>query len=120
MVVLQDGVLAFFSAEGATTVIWFLAGVILHANRPTIPGLLLVLPVQDDAPALEMDFRELRRLRNRLPGAKILVADCGLSDEGRSLARYLTEREKHAEYLDAQEYVNDEHERGMHGRVDLL
>ena len=43
MNVFRDGVIAFFSAVGMTTVVWLLAGAVLHAGRPTIPGLLLVL-----------------------------------------------------------------------------
>ena len=46
MNVFRDGVIAFFSAVGMTTVVWLLAGAVLHAGRPTIPGLLLVLPVR--------------------------------------------------------------------------
>ena len=42
MNVFRDGVIAFFSAVGMTTVVWLLAGAVLHAGRPTIPGLLLV------------------------------------------------------------------------------
>ena len=39
MNVFRDGVIAFFSAVGMTTVVWLLAGAVLHAGRPTIPGL---------------------------------------------------------------------------------
>ena len=59
MNVFRDGVIAFFSAVGMTTVVWLLAGAVLHAGRPTIPGLLLVLPVRGEALALEHDVREL-------------------------------------------------------------
>ena len=52
MNVFRDGVIAFFSAVGMTTVVWLLAGALLHAGRPAIPGLLLVLPARGDAPAL--------------------------------------------------------------------
>ena len=38
-----------------------------------IPGLLLVLPLREDAPALEADVRELRRLQNQLPGARVVL-----------------------------------------------
>ena len=58
MNVFRDGVIAFFSAVGMTTVVWLLAGAVLHAGRPTIPGLLLVLPVRGEALALEHDVRE--------------------------------------------------------------
>ena len=67
MNVFRDGVIAFFSAVGMTTVVWLLAGAVLHAGRPTIPGLLLVLPVRGEALALEHDVRELRRVRSSLP-----------------------------------------------------
>ena len=46
MTLLQDGILAFFSAVGMTTVVWLLSGALLHAGRPTVPGLLLVLPLK--------------------------------------------------------------------------
>lgn len=93
MVLLHDGLLAFFSAVGVTTVVWLLAGAFLRAGRPTIPGLLLVLPLRGEALAMEADVRELRRLRRQLPGARIVLADCGMSAEARALAAYLADRE---------------------------
>ena len=94
MVLLQDGIIAFFSAVGLTTVVWLAAGAVLHTGRPTIPGLVLVLPLRGEALALEGDFRELRRVRHRLPGSRIVLADCGMSDDAKALARYLAEREE--------------------------
>ena len=93
MVLLQDGVIAFFSAVGLTTVVWFLAGAFLHAGRPTIPGLLLVLPLRGEALAMEADVRELRRARHQLPGSRFVLADCGMTEDARALARYLAARE---------------------------
>ena len=92
MGLLQDGVIAFFSAVGLTTVVWFLAGAFLHAGRPAIPGLLLVLPLRGEALAMEADVRELRRARHSLPGSKIVLADCGLTKDARALAQYLADR----------------------------
>lgn len=92
MVMLHDGLLAFFSAVGVTTVVWLLAGAVLRAGRPAIPGLLLVLPLRGEALAMEADVRELRRLRRQLPGARILLADCGMSADARALAAYLADR----------------------------
>ena len=74
MTLLQDGILAFFSAVGMTTVVWLLAGALLHAGRPTVPGLLLVLPLRGEALAMENDVRELRR---RLKDAFLLLDGCG-------------------------------------------
>ena len=104
MTLLQDGILAFFSAVGMTTVVWLAAGAVLHAGRPTIPGLLLVLPLRGDALAMEADVRELRRVQGRLPGAKIVLADCGLTEDARGLAQYLADREENAELVDANEF----------------
>ena len=104
MVYLQDGLLAFFSAVGMTTVVWLAAGALFHAGRPTVPGLLLVLPLRGDAPAIEADMRELRRVQGRLPGSKIILADCGLTEDARGLAQYLADREELAELVSAEEF----------------
>ena len=94
MTLLQDGLIAFLSAVGVTTLVWIVAGAFFRAGRPAIPGLLLVLPLRGVALAMEADVRELRRLKNRLPGARILLADCGMAADARALAAYLAEREQ--------------------------
>lgn len=97
MLLLQDGVLAFLSAVGLTTIVWAAAGALLHlGGRPAIPGLLLVLPLKGEALAMEADVRELRRVQGGLPGSKILLADCGLTPDARALAQYLADRERNA------------------------
>lgn len=100
MMLLQDGLIAFFSAVGLTTVVWLVAGAFFHAGRPAIPGLLLVLPLRGEALAMESDVRELRRIQGQLPGAKIVLADCGLTADARDLAQYLADREKNAVLVD--------------------
>ena len=104
MMLFQDGLLAFFSAVGATTVVWLVAGALLHAGRPGIPGVLLVLPVRGEALAMEADVRELRRARNHLPGAKIVLADCGLSDDAKALAACLADRGKDVVLVDGAKF----------------
>ena len=104
MVLLQDGLIAFLSAVGLTTVVWMVAGALLHTGRPTIPGLLLVLPLRGEALAMEADVRELRRVLGRLPGAKIVLVVCRLTEDARALANYLADREKNAEIVDAKEF----------------
>ena len=103
MVLLQDGLIAFLSAVGLTTLVWLAAGAVLHTGRPTVPGAMLVLPLRGEALAMESDVRELRRVQNRLPGAKILLADCGLSEDARGLAQYLADRQENAALLDAKD-----------------
>ena len=92
MTLLQDGVIAFLSAVGVTALVWIVAGALFRAGRPAIPGVLLVLPLRGEALAMEADVRELRRLRRQLPGARILLADCGMSADARALAAYLADR----------------------------
>lgn len=101
MILLQDGVLAFLSAVGLTTIFWVVGGALFHAGRPVIPGLLLVLPLHGEALAMEADVRELRRIQAQLPGSKIVLEDRGLTQDARCLAQYLADREKNAELVTA-------------------
>lgn len=104
MLLLQDGVLAFLSAVGLTSLVWILGGALFRiGGRPAVPGLLLVLPLEGEALAMEADVRELRRVQGGLPGAKIILADCGLTPDARALARYLANREKNAALIPAGE-----------------
>ncbi len=96
MGLIQDGVIAFLAAVGLTTLVWIVGGAVVHAGRPTIPGLRLVLPLRGDALAMEADVRELRRVQGRLPGSKIVLEDHGLTHDARCLAQYLADREPDA------------------------
>ena len=102
MLYLQDGIIAFLSVVGLATLVWLVSGVFLRGSRTDVPGLLLVLPLRGEAPAMEADVRALRRIRGQLPGARILLADCGLSTEARALAEYLARRQEGAELVDAE------------------
>ena len=53
---------------------------------------------------MEADVRELRRVQGRLPGAEIVLVDCGLTEDARAMANYLADREKNAEVIDAKEF----------------
>ena len=53
MTLLQDGLIAFLSAVGVTTLVWIVAGAFFRAGRPAVPGLLLVLPLRGEALAME-------------------------------------------------------------------
>ena len=101
MLYLQDGIIAFLSAVGLTTLVWLVSGLFLRGGRTHVPGLLLVLPLRGEAPAMEADVRSLRRIQGHLPGARILLADCGLSTEARALAEYLAQRQEDAALVDA-------------------
>ena len=68
MEVLRDGVLAFLSAVGLTTCVWLAAGAFLSREKRRNPGVLLVLPLTGDAPAMTQDVRELLRLLQKYLG----------------------------------------------------
>ena len=53
---------------------------------------------------MEADVRELRRARNHLPGAKIVLADCGLSDDAKALAACLADRGKDVVLVDGAKF----------------
>ena len=103
MELLQDGLIAFLSAVGLTACVWLAAGALLGAGKCRCRGLLLILPVQGEAPALEADLRDLLRVRRSLPGAVIVVEDRGLTEESRCMAEYLCRRYDGVELLPERE-----------------
>ena len=107
MLLLQDACIAFLAAVGLTAVVWLVAGGLLRSARPTVPGLMLVLPLRGEALAMESDVRELRRIQGQLPGARIVLADCGLTEDARRLAQYLADRERNAVLTDGGELPLD-------------
>lgn len=92
MELLEDGLLAFLSAVGLTACVWLIGGALLGAGKCRSPELVVLLPLFGDAPNLEADVRDLLRLRHTLPGATIVLADCGMTEEARELAEYLCRR----------------------------
>ena len=113
MTLLQDGLIAFLSAVGVTTLVWIVAGAFFRAGRPAVPGLLLVLPLRGEALAMEADVRELRRLRGR----------CGLTRDARALAAYLADRDPGVALTDGAVIRLDENEHTKeeeHGRAGHL
>ncbi len=105
---MQEGIMAFFSAVGMTTIVWLAVGLIFRPGRQGVPHLRLVLPLTGDAPAMEHDVRTLRRIQAQHPGALIVLEDHGLTPEGRALARYLAAREDHAVFVS--KFTKDEGE----------
>ena len=97
MELLEYGLIAFFAAVGLTACVWLLAGAFLGSGQCRNPLVRIVLPVQDAAPAMEADLRELLRLRRQLPCATIVLEDRGLTEECRRLAEYFCRRHEGVE-----------------------
>ena len=105
MTLLQDGLIAFFSAVGVTTLVWIVAGAFFRAGRPAVPGLLLVLPLRGEALA------------------RIVLADWGLTRDARALAAYLADRDPGVALTDGAVIRLDENEHTKeeeHGRAGHL
>lgn len=94
----QDGLVAMLAAIGLASMMWAAVKTVLYtpaARRRQ--GAAALVPAQGDGELLEQQFRSLQRLRRDL-GAfdRILVVDCGLSEEGVKLARLLVREDRWA------------------------
>ena len=86
----QDGLLALLAAIGLGSLLWALARGLLTIHPRRRGDALVLLPARGDGEHLEEQVRYLEAL-NREEGlfSAILLADCGLTEEGRRLARLL-------------------------------
>ena len=90
MGLLHDGVIAALSAVGLTAVIWVIAGVILHPRRRGTLDAVAVVPARGAAENLEHTVRALLRSRYEEGGfTRIVILDCGLSEDARKVAEVL-------------------------------
>ena len=92
MKLLGEGLIAFFSAVGVTSCVWFVAGAVLGLGKCASRDVRLVLSVSGEAPAMESDLRDLLRIRRQLPHAAVVLDDRGLTTETRAVAEFLCRR----------------------------
>ena len=92
MTLLQDGLIAFFSAVGVTTLVWIVAGPFFRAGRPAVPGLLLVLPLRGGPWPWRRTCRSCG-LRGSSAWGQNRAADCWANQDARALAAYLADRD---------------------------
>ena len=119
MKLLGEGLIAFFSAVGVTSCVWFVAGAVLGLGKCASRDVRLVLSVSGEAPAMEHDLRDLLRLRRQLPHAAVVLDDRGLTEETREVAEYLCRRYDGVELRTGEDAPI--HERGCkHGRTGDL
>lgn len=87
----QDGLLALLAAIGLASLLWgAVRGLFFSRPRLRGTGAMALLPARGDGESLEEQVRCLGAL-GRETGcfSRILLADCGLSDEGRQRAAIL-------------------------------
>lgn len=90
MELLQQSVIAFFAAVGVAAAVWALAEGIFLSRCEKLEKFVALVPVAKSAPALERTVAGLQWTTvcgQRFD--KILIADCGLDDEAKQLARLL-------------------------------
>lgn len=88
---------------------WLLLGRLLApigVRRPVV----VVLPAAGDGEGLEHDLRGLLWLRQSGMGClRVVIADCGLSEKGRELARLLCRREEDVSVCPAEQIADVVH-----------
>lgn len=90
MELLQESLLAFFAAVGIAWTVWTAAEALFLSRWERREPVVALVPARRDAPALERTVAGL--LWTTVCGRKlerILIADCGLDDTGREVARRL-------------------------------
>ena len=91
----QDGLVAMLAAIGLASLMWTVVRAALFARPEQKQDILVLLPAQGDGENLEQQVRQLSRLRYEQGVlGMVLVVDCGLSEEGRKLAKVLSREDR--------------------------
>ena len=107
MRLLQDGVVAALAAIGLTAVIFLLVSAIVHPRRRDALPATAVVEACGEAKALEYTVRALLRSRYEQGGfSRVVIVDCGLSDDARCVAELLC-RSEYETYLCRKEELTD-------------
>lgn len=107
MRLLQDGVVAALAAIGLTTLIFLFLSAIVHPRRRDALPATAVVEACGDGRALEYTVRSLLRSRYEEGGfSRVVIVDCGLSEEPRNVAELLC-RSEYEVYLCKKEDLTD-------------
>lgn len=91
----QDGLVAMLAAIGLASLMWKVVRAALFSRPEQKQDILVLLPAQGDGENLEQQVRQLSRLRYEQGVlGMVLVVDCGLSEEGRKLAKVLSREDR--------------------------
>jgi len=91
----QDGLVALLAAIGLASLMWMVVHALFMVRPERRQGVLALIPAQGDGEALEQQVRALEGLRReRGMLGMILLVDCGLTEEGRRLARLLAKENR--------------------------
>ena len=89
---IAEALLALLAALGLAAALWWVYGRLLFPARGGAP-LYAVVPARGDGERLEQDLRRLLWLREgRETAVAVVIADAGLTPQGRRLAQRLLSR----------------------------
>lgn len=84
----QDGLLAALAAIGLASLLWMIVRAVFFVRLPRRAAAMALIAAQGNGECLEGQVKQLCREESGLIG-RILLVDCGLSEEGRRLCRLL-------------------------------
>jgi len=91
----KDGVIALLAAIGLASMIWTVVRAVLFAGSERRVEITALLPAQGGGDNLEEQLLILQNLRQEQDVFhRILLVDCGLTDEGRKLAALLARKHR--------------------------
>ncbi len=91
----QDGLVALLASIGLASIMWTVVRAVLYAGPERRKGVVALLPAAGAGEGLEEQVKTLGALRSeRELFGMVLVVDCGLTEEGRKLARRLARQDR--------------------------
>lgn len=91
----QDGLVALLASIGLASILWTVIRAVLYAGENRRRGVVALLPAAGDGGGLEEQVKTLRALRGEQEiFGRVLLVDCGLTEEGRKLARLLARQDR--------------------------
>lgn len=90
----EDGIVALLAAIGLMSILWTLVRAALF-RPPVRQGVVVLICARGDGGDLEQQVRAVSLLRReRGVIGEILLVDCGLTEEGRTLCRLLSRSDR--------------------------
>ena len=91
----QDGLVALLASIGLASIIWTVIRAVLYAGAERRKGVVALLPAAGGGEGLEEQVKTLRAMRDEQEVfGMVLLVDCGLTEEGRKLARLLARQDR--------------------------
>ena len=88
----QDGIIALLAAIGTSTLLWWVVQALIYVP-PRHRSAVVLVTARGDGEDLEAQIRTLSLVREeRRVVGEILLVDCGLTEEGRTLCRLLAQQ----------------------------